>query len=297
MIFISGVAGFIGSHLANHLSLRGEKVIGFDLKSEKNPILEPNTLLYSGSTAQKDGLSPLFERHCVRQVLHLGMASQPAEAQANPEKAKESIIEGTRQMLDLSLRHQVETFIFFSSSHVYGDVEEAAISEEANCQPKSLYGKYKLEAEKLCLDMAHDSQMRVHIIRPTSVYGPHDPAERVVTKFVKKALKGETIEINDQDSRLDFTYIDDFTKGVYQLLQANLDTNQVFNLSRGQGRSLLELAKILKEEFPHLDVKLNDRSNGTKKGCLDISKAKHFFNYNPTINLEEGVKLLIKAYQ
>ncbi len=295
MIFITGVTGFIGSHLANDLHKKGERLIGLDPSPRPPEFLNKDIQFIQGSTLDCDLLESLFQKNSIDHVFHLGMTSTPQQAQSKKDLAYESIITGTKNLLQIALKHNIKSFYFFSSSHVYGDVLMESIPENAPCNPKSYYGKLKLEAENLCLEFSQNSAMRVHIIRPTSVYGTNDPTERVVVKFIKKALKGEPIEINDQSSRMDFTYIDDFIAGINQLFNTPLLSNEVFNISRGRGRTLLELSEILKSHINDLSIVLNNERAGTKKGCLNINKAKDLFNYQPSIDLEKGVEILLEA--
>lgn len=303
MIFITGSSGFVGQNLTKLLLEQDIPVLGLD-------IMEPNLKrlgnkakdfnFVKGSTTNTELISSLLQRHKPTQVIHMGMVSTPTLALKEPEVARQSIFGGTKSLLCLAKENGCKTFIHFSSSHVYGDSDGELFSEGQTLKPKSLYGKLKKEIEDFLMENFQNSNsekgMVTHIIRPTSLYGPFDPGKRVVSLFIEKALKGEEFVIKDTKSKLDFTYIDDFTEGVLQLLKSELNEGQAFNLARGQGRTLLELAQIIKGLIPQTQYLCEDSDieGTTKKGQLDISRAKSTFGFNPKTSLETGVKRILK---
>lgn len=299
MIFITGASGFVGQNLTKLLLEQGNSILGLDkldpdLKRLGNKA--ENFKFVRGSTIDTNLLSSLFLRYKPTYVIHMGMFSTPAQALKEPALARESIFEGTKVLIGLAHENDCKTFLHFSSSHVYGDPHHDYFREHDPLRPKSLYGKLKMEVELYLKENfqqgSNQSKMVTHIIRPTSLYGPFDPGKRVVSLFIEKAMKGEELVIKDTQSRLDFTYIDDFTEAIFQLLKANLQTGHTFNLSRGQGRTLLELAQIIKELVPQTTYRCEEASNDqvTKKGQLDISYAKSVFGFTPQTSLESGVE-------
>ncbi len=295
MIFITGATGFIGSHLGQFLTDKGHPVLGIDTSPNRPAFLAKSVQINQLSVTQKDQIEDLFKSNSISTVLHLGMTSTPKDAKADPRKARESIIEGTEILIELCLKYKVKNFTFFSSSHVYGDVNTDSVSEDMSGAPKSDYGKYKLEAEKICLEKLKGSEISHTIIRPTSVYGPHDPGMRVINKFIDRAQQGLALSINDHQSLMDFTFIEDFLEGVNLLLSKGPFQGEVFNLSRGRGRTLLEACEIIKTHYPNLEVHLKESSdvNQTKKGCLDITKARTLLGFKPQFDLEQGIAKII----
>jgi nucleoside-diphosphate-sugar epimerase len=302
MIFITGVNGFVGQNLSKMLIQGGHEVLGLDLTEQNHNRLGKEAKLLNfkaGSTLDKNLLTSLFSEFDIQTVIHLGMISTPAQAAKNPDLAYQSIYEGTKSLHDLAIQSGCRKFIHFSSSHVYGNANREQLAEDMELNPKSLYGKIKNETESLLRESSKRSQMITHIVRPTSLYGPYDLGKRVVSLFIEKAINGETLLISDSTSKLDFTYIDDFLNGVEKLIFDGPATNEVFNLSRGRGRTLVELAEIIKSKIgtTKYEILEGEKLNNerTRKGQLDISKAKSILGYNPTIDLEEGVELILKA--
>ncbi|GEM_PF-2324389 len=297
MIFITGCNGFVGQNLINKLSAQGEKVIGIDPIEQRHYNKANSFKFLKASTLDKGLLLELFKEHKPSTIIHMGMVSTPKDALQNPELAKKSILEGSLNLMELALEFNAEKFIHFSSSHVYGDINKQSISEEETPQPKSLYGKIKWDTEQRLRKLSHSTNLRTHIIRPTSVYGPNDPGMRVVSLFIERAIKNQPLIIKDSLSRLDFTYIEDLLEGVQLLLSTELDDGITINLSRGEGRSLIDLAKVIQTHLPETiyeDQSVED-SKKTVKGCLDIGRAKRLLGYEPKVDLEAGIKKILET--
>jgi nucleoside-diphosphate-sugar epimerase len=124
------------------------------------------------------------------------------------------------------------------------------------------------------------------------VYGPTDNNYRVIQKFIESIFENKKLVANKPKSnRLDFTYVKDLVKGVKLAMLADLDNLEIFNLTRGEGRTLQDVIDILKQNLGEFDIEINDdNSFYPKRGALDISNAKNKLGYNPLFSLEDGIK-------
>ena len=135
------------------------------------------------------------------------------------------------------------------------------------------------------------------IIRPSAVYGPTDVNRRVTQIFIENALKGKPLVLhNGGTSKLDFSYVEDVAEGFVLALKSSKAENETFNITMGEGRSLKELANIIKSNIPLAKIEYKEAPKEEKRperGALDIAKARKLLGYTPKYSLEEGMKKYI----
>ena len=153
----------------------------------------------------------------------------------------------------------------------------------------------KLAGEIITKGLCNYYNINFTTIRPSAVYGPTDMNQRVSQIFIEKAIKGKKIFIQGKNEKLDFTYIQDLVDGVILAATKKKGRNEIFNITNGKGRSLLEFVKILKKYFPNLDYEVVERDDfRPKRGTLSIRKAKKLLGYRPKFTIEKGIKNYLK---
>jgi nucleoside-diphosphate-sugar epimerase len=155
--------------------------------------------------------------------------------------------------------------------------------------PKSDYGLLKLASEGIVKHYCNEHNLEYTIVRPSAVYGPRDIVDRVVPKFLLQAANNETITVNG-DSRVDFTHMDDFIKGMAQCVVNDNAANETFNITREKSRTLMEAAEVaIDVTGSKSKIKLmeNNPAFGMRGTCLN-TKARSFLGYSPSIDIEEG---------
>tara|TARA_B100000965_G_C19411725_1_gene678012 strand:- start:235 stop:807 length:573 start_codon:yes stop_codon:yes gene_type:complete len=178
---------------------------------------------------------------------------------------------------------------------IYGNFEYSPCDESHKREPIDIYGGAKLASENIIETYNRRFGIEYTIIRPSAVYGPTDVNRRVSQIFLENAIKGIPISLhNGGKSKLDFTYVEDTAMGIFLSIIKEEAKNNIFNITAGEGRSLLEFSNILKNYFPNLSVELKDvETHRPERGSLDISKAKKILGYKPKFNLEDGLKIYI----
>lgn len=191
-----------------------------------------------------------------------------------------------------------------SSREVYGEPLYLPVNEQHPKRPKSIYGMTKLSAERACHSYSAvsglDGSVRSVIMRFSNVYGSErDLPERVIPKFVSKALRGEDITLYGGDQILDFTYIDDTVGGIMRIYAACTNggddvVDEDFHFVTGRGLSVAELAKLIVNTLGSRSRIVNTVANSfdVRKFVGDPSKAHAVLGYEPKVRLEEGLKLL-----
>ncbi len=315
-IFITGGLGFIGAFVCQRLIEKGDKVVVYDLfKSFVSPLVSsryPQSLEYrlaplkdkvtviEGDIRDAFRLKEALTQAKPDKIIHF--AGLPIADISNqfPEEAISINFQGTANLLNaiIDQKKRIKKLINISSSMVYGDFEKIPCPEDHPTNPKGLYGVTKLGAEHLTRVFAQRNGFNYITIRPSAVYGPTDSNRRVVQLFIESALNGKPIELHDGgQAKLDFTFVEDLSDGIVLALKKDSVKNQTFNMTRGQGRSLKALAKIVKSHFPKAKIisrPLDKSLRRPKRGAMDIKKAKKLLGYNPQYSLEKGVKKYIE---
>jgi nucleoside-diphosphate-sugar epimerase len=227
-------------------------------------------------------------------VIHLASFPRQKVVNKNPAQGSRVMIEGLLNLLELSVKHNIRKFVYVSSSMVYGNFNRQAmldgIDESSDCKPMGQYGIMKLTGESLVQDYSRQHKLDYTIVRPSAVYGPYDVEDRVISKFLTQAMRGEELTVNGVDDALDFTYIDDAAMGIALSAISDDTKNTVYNIARGKSYTLLEAATLIVDMVGQGSVCVKKRdSDFPVRGQLNIIRAKSDFGFYPTVDLEAGL--------
>jgi len=301
---IFGGLGFIGHNLAKQLITLNYDVLIIDAYKSYNPRdlyfkrMEriPQAEIIGNEIEHLDD-SVLWKLNQFQPTIAYHLANFPNNklVYTYPHEALTNFSSGLYNVLSYCAKANVEKFVYVSSSMIYGDFTIDPQSEQLPKKPKGLYGIYKRAAELTTKDFCNINNIDWRIVRPSAVYGPLDNHDRVVGKFLHNAHNDMPLLLKGNE-KLDFTYVSDTARGI--MLAGIQDTDKkVFNISRGKARSLADLAKIVVEVVGKGSVVETCRDTSyPHRGQLDISQARHYLDYDPKIDLEEGVKKYYKWY-
>ncbi len=323
-IALIGGAGFIGHNLALHLKQLGAEphvVDGMQVNNllslvdnvDKVPHPELSTALVMErirllKEAKIDihvidardyhKLTMVLQKIKPQVIVQLAAVSHANRSNKDPYSTFDHSFRTLENALD-NARGNVEQFIFFSSSMVYGHFKGGEVSEDSHCEPLGIYGALKYGSEKIIIGYNQVFDLPYTIIRPSALYGERCISRRVGQIFIENALFGEDIVMSDNGvERLDFTYIDDLVDGVTRCIQNKNAYNQVFNLTYGGACSVADMATIVKEHFPGVQIKNVDRDKlMPQRGTLNVDKARDLIGYNPSWPLEKGYPRYIQWYK
>ena len=302
-ILITGVAGFIGHHTALKLLKEGYEVIGID---NLNNYYDSNLKKYNLSLLNKFKKfifekGDIIESNCIdkykpEKVIHLAAMAGVRYSLKNPKLYCRVNIEGTVNLLEQAKNNNVELFIYASSSSVYGNKSGKFKESDVLKPPESIYAATKRSKEMMADLYNRLYGLRVIGLRFFTVYGPRGRPDMAPRKFMEKIINEETIDkYGDGSSYRSYTYIDDIVDGIYNSLNSNLN-NEILNLGNDKTVDLntfiskMEKACLKKAKINQMSEQIGD-VNGTN---ADISKSKRMINFNPKINLDEG---LIRTFQ
>ncbi len=303
-ILVTGVAGFIGSHIAEKLLIDGKTVIGIDNLNDYYPveykkdnlrILEQHSdfKFHKLDLSDFNSLKQVFEDNKIDYVAHLAARAGVRPSIKDPFIYEQTNVKGTLNLLSLSASSEVKNFVLSSSSSVYGNSKEVPFKENdsATDLPISPYAATKKASEVLAYTFHHLYKLNVNVIRPFTVYGPRGRPDMAPWLFLSAAIKGEQIKkFGEGDTRRDYTYIDDFVKGFISAINTPLGY-EIFNLGNSKTVSLNEaIETIEKVADKKLDILQIEKQPGdVDLTYADISKARELLNYNPETSFEEGM--------
>ena len=305
IILVTGGAGFLGSHLCERLIKEKKQVICLDnfftgrKCNIKHLIKNPNFELIRHDVVDEIKLE-------VDEIYHLACPASPVHYQYNPIKTIKTCVQGSMNMLGLAKRTGAK-ILLASTSEVYGDPEVHPQKEsyKGNVNPigiRSCYDEGKRCAETLFFDYHRQENVDIRVMRIFNTYGPRMLRNdgRVVSNFIVQALEGEDITIygNGKQTR-SFCYVDDLIEGMVRLMNQQIHIGPI-NIGNPNEFTIYELAKEVlsqiqtKSKIIHKDLPLDDPTQRKP----DISRAKqHLNNWNPEIELKEGLKKTIAYFK
>ena len=323
-VALIGGAGFIGHNLALRLKRKGADVSVIDslhvnnllsfhcagngrqngdiyrrFIAERIKLLREAAIpLYVQDAREHDALSQLLARIEPQVIVHLAAVAHASRANKDPYHTFGHSLHTLENALDWA-RESAEHFIFFSSSMVYGNFRTAEADEEHPLESIGVYGALKISGEKLVIAHQQVFDLPYTIIRPSALYGPRCVSRRVGQVFIENALHGQPLRIvGGGAERLDFTSIEDLVEGVVLAIEKPEAKNQVFNMTYGQSRSIAELADIVAEHFPGVQMQDAERDRlMPRRGTLSVQKARELLGYTPTNPIETGFPKYIAWYR
>ena len=301
-ILVTGGAGFIGSHLIDRLLAQGHEVLCLDnfytgdkrniVKWIGNPYFE---------LVRHDITEPI--RLEVDQIYHLACPASPIHYQYNPVKTIKVNVLGNLYMLGLAKRVNAR-ILLASTSEVYGDPDVHPQPEEyrgnVSCTgPRACYDEGKRVAETLAFEYHREHKTDIRVARIFNTYGPRmlENDGRVVSNFIVQALKGTPLTIyGDGSQTRSFCYVSDLVEGLMRLM--NGDYIGPINIGNPGEYTILELAQMI-QGMINPDAELVYKplpQDDPQQRQPDITKAKTYLGWEPTIPLKDGLELAIKDF-
>lgn len=299
-VVVTGVAGFIGSHLAESLLADGHEVVGVDAfvdyypraQKERNlegPRSRPGFSLVEGLLQDLE-LGPLLRG--AGQVYHLA-AQAGVRASWGREFAAytEHNVLATQRLLESALEAGVPRVVYASSSSVYGDAASLPLREDAACRPLSPYGVTKLAAEHLGLLYEKNHGLPVVSLRYFTVYGPRQRPDMAFHKFLKACRDGGAIRVyGDGKQTRDFTFIADIVTAT----RAAGDSGRpgcVYNVGGGERIALLDVLELIQQVTgQRVEIVREEAQKGDMRDTFaDTSAARRDLGFKSTISLRDGL--------
>src|SRR6266571_6682860 len=312
-ILITGGAGFIGSHLVDHLLAEGgwQLVVLDDFNDFYEPAIKreniaahlqnPAYRLHEVDIRDQSALKRVFAENEFDCVVHLAARAGVRPSLRQPQLYAETNINGTLNLLELARERGVKQFIFGSSSSVYGSNMNVPFSEDyPTGQPISPYAATKAAGELLCHTYSHLYAMRCICLRFFTVYGARQRPDLAIHKFARLISAGKPIPVfGDGTTRRDYTYVDDIIAGVRAAIDYDQSNYEVINLGESRTVELRELISILEDALGRrAEIDWQPPQPGdAPQTFADITTARRLLGYNPQTQIEEGIKKFVAWFR
>jgi nucleoside-diphosphate-sugar epimerase len=308
-VLVTGGAGFIGGHLCRRLLSDRHRVTAIDnfdpfypraIKEEgiddfprgrftliETDICNTDAILQSRQLSGPD----------MDAVVHLAARAGVRPSIEAPMAYEETNVGGTQSMLDVAQQLDIDTFLFGSSSSIYGNNEKVSFSEEDRVgRPISPYAATKRSGELLAHTFHHLYDITTHCLRFFTVYGPRQRPDQAIHTFARQLLTNQPITMyGDGTSSRDYTYVADIVDGIVRSLERATSLNtpeyEIINLGGSETTQLKDLiagigdAMGIEPEIEQLPTQPGD----VKRTYADISKAQELLGYHPDTPIEEGL--------
>ncbi len=319
-VLVTGGTGFAGSHLVDRLISDGFEVRVIARSQKKaEKLKEKGVDIVLGSITDKDVIKEAVNG--VKKVYHLAANWRTAGV---PDKVYWDVnVGGTRNLLEASIKENIERFVHCSTMGVHGHVDEIPSNENTRYNPGDIYQVTKLEAEKLALNFYKEKGLPVSVIRPCAIYGPGDMR---LLKMFRAIAKKRFIMLGSGETLYHMVYVTDLAEGFRLAADKEEAIGGAFLIGGEEYISLNKLAKMIAKEigvsppkihFPVWPVELLGTIVEkiciplkieppiykrrvlffTKDRAFDISKAKNILGYKPKVDLITGIKQTVKWYK
>lgn len=311
-ILVTGAAGFIGSHTCEALLEEGERVVGLDNFDEfYPPEMKARHLeaarghagftLVRGDIRDPDALDELPDD--VEAVVHLAARAGVRPSIEEPELYADVNIMGTVRLLAWARTRGLRSFVFASSSSVYGNNEKVPFSEtDPVDHPISPYAATKKAGELVCHAASHLDGIAMACLRFFTVYGPRQRPDLAVHKFARILRDGGTVPMfGDGSTSRDYTYIDDTVSGVLGALdwvRRSPGAYGIFNLGNHRTVTLTDMIRTIGEEMgvePRIE-RLPMQPGDVARTYADIERAREELGYRPETEFREGVRRFLRWF-
>jgi UDP-glucuronate 4-epimerase len=312
-VLITGCAGFIGSHLAERLLARGDRVIGVDNFDEfYDPRIKRRNIEAAGRNPQfhlieqdmvnRQRLQSAVRKlgHPVDCIVHLAARAGVRPSLEQPALYSRVNVEGTVSLLELARELDVPRFVFGSSSSVYGGNQKIPFSEGDPVEsPISPYAATKRAGELICHTYHHLYGFAVYCLRFFTVYGPRQRPDLAIHKFTKAILAGRPIPVfGDGQTQRDYTYIEDILAGVEVAIDRAVGF-EIINLGESRPVVLSDLISIIEAACGRKAIIQREpmQPGDMHVTYADVRRAAHLLGYKPRWKIEEGIREFVAWFR
>jgi len=328
-VLITGVAGFIGFHLAKRLLARGDQVVGLDNLNDYYDVTlkearlaqvkgQPGFRFYKLDLADREGIARLFKEHEPEVVVNLAAQAGVRYSQHNPHAYIDSNLLGFANILEGCRHFGIKHLVFASSSSVYGANTKMPFSVHDNVDhPVSLYGASKKANELMAHTYSHLFGLPATGLRFFTVYGPWGRPDMAYFVFTKAILEGRPIHVfNYGKMRRDFTYIDDIVEGVVRVVDRPAEPNRtwsgdapdpgssgapykLYNIGNNHPVELMRFIEMLEDQLGVKAVKnmLPLQPGDVPATYADVDDLVRDVGFKPSTPIEVGIERFVTWYR
>jgi UDP-glucose 4-epimerase len=303
-VLVTGGSGFIGSHLVNSLLERGAEVTviaryGNVMKNERLRDCWEDIRVVEADLRNRGALASLKEI-APQVVFHLAAYNHVGQSFQQVEECFDVNAKGTANLLDSC--HDVEKFVYMSTSEVYGKQDRVPFVETMTPEPISPYSITKYAGELYCrMKQRIKGEASIVIVRPFNVYGPYQSTKAVIPELIISCLRGNEIHTTEGRQTREFNYVADTVAGLIKVAEHPDRIDGVINIASGEEiaiRDLVQKIAMLTNTSSSLKIGiLPNRPTEIWRMYADNTRAREILNWSPAVTLEEGLKATIEWFR
>jgi len=298
-VLITGGLGFIGSHIIDALSENAEcKIVAYDLQTAN--IEKRNVVTIHGDIFDSDKLQKVMRDQEITNVIHMvGFASIPG-CNEKPGVSFRLNVSSVHSILEAMRLCDVKHLVFPSTAAVYGVTNGPKVNEKAVPCPTTVYGCHKLAAEMLIHGYAESYGFEPTVLRLFNVYGDLNKEQGMISQSLRKAIAGEPIAVNGGSQLRDFVLLSDVVKAFMQSLNEGRDHGTAINVGSGVGISIREIAEMIMQSFPNVQILYKPARKGEYSIYADVSRMKNVLGCvatSPSVGIPRFVEGCKRAEQ
>lgn len=289
-VLVTGAAGLVGGRLVEVLQAKGFDVVATDL------VANAAKAIIACDLTDKSNVASLTDAGQIHTIVHCGAISSPMAARDKPNLIVDANINGTANLLEFARRTRIGSFVYCSSTSVYGDaVGLPIIAEDYPLKPKTVYGASKVAGEFLFDGYARQFGLRGHILRIGTVYGPQRKNFCAIRALVEAAVQGTTAHLRyGRKYYRQYVHVDDVAHALSLALQTSGPGVETANITGGSYLTLEEIALVVRDRFPSFSFAIGSDPDPSEDNHhrISIERARRILKFEPRVSLDAGIDQL-----
>ena len=302
-ILVTGGAGFIGSNFLHHLvNCTIEEIICIDnltYAADWHNIPDP-VKLYTIDIADEHGCERVFKEHKPSTVFHLAAESHVDNSIKDCSPFILPIINGTVNLLNLSLKYEVQKFIHISTDEVYGSIEKGSFTENSNYSPRNPYSASKAASDHFVMAYHNTYGIPAVITNCSNNYGPRQYVEKMIPKTITNLLSGKKVPVyGDGNQVRDWLYVQDHCEALIEVWLKG-KVGQKYNIGGKCEMSNIDLVRTILDRMnmgKDMIEYVNDRPGHDRRYSTDITKIQNELGWSPKVSFDDGLDKTIEWYK
>ena len=302
-ILVTGGAGFIGSNFLQHLKIvTDEEIVCVDklTYAGKRNNVPSKAKLYVADIAGEDAIKTIFERHDIKTVFHFAAESHVDNSIKDCSEFIRTNIVGTVNLLNASLKHNVEKFMHISTDEVYGSIENGSFTEETNYDPRNPYSASKASSDHFVRAFHNTYGLPTVITNCSNNYGPRQHKEKLIPQTILNLLNDKKIPVYGDGKQIrDWLYVQDHCEALIEVWKHGV-VGEKYNIGgecEVQNIDLIKKIISLMGKDDSMIEYVKDRPGHDRRYSTDISKITKDLNWKPRFDIDDGLTKTIEWYE
>jgi dTDP-glucose 4,6-dehydratase len=302
-ILVTGGAGFIGSNLLHHLTKTvDEEIICIDkltYAADRNNVPD-GMKFYATDIADEHNCEYIFKKHKPKTIFHLAAESHVDNSIKDCSQFLHTNINGTVNLLNLSVKYEVQRFMHISTDEVYGSIEEGYFTESSNYSPRNPYSASKAASDHFVMAYHTTYGLPTIITNCSNNYGPRQDVEKMIAKTIANLMQGKKIPVYGDGKQVrDWLYVQDHCEALVEVWNRGR-IGQKYNIG---GECEIKNIDLVRMILDRMNMKENmieyvqDRPGHDRRYSTDIAKIRHELKWSPRFSIEQGLDKTLEWYK